>query len=107
MRRVKLGVVAVDSGQLLIMDPGYVDSCWRPGDDSGQYGGGTFEECAQRVLSREGGGQLCFPNGHTGLGVVFASGWGDGTYEVLAHVDDRMERGRITKVEMVLIAEEG
>jgi len=107
MRRVKLGVVAVDSGQLLIMDPGYVDSCWRRGDDSGQYGGGTFEECAQRVLSREGGGQLCFPNGHSGLGVVFASGWGDGTYEVFAHIDDTLERGRITKVEIVLISEEG
>lgn len=107
MRRVKLGVVAVDSGQLLVMDPGYVDSCWRPGDDSGQYGGGTYEECAELVLSREAGGQLCFPNGHSGLCVVSASGWGDGTYEVFALVDDTLERGRITKVEIVLIPQTG
>ena len=107
MRCVKLGVVAVDSGQLLIMDPGYVDNCWRPEDGSGQYGGGTYEECAELVLSREGEGQLCFSDGRPGLGVVFASGWGDGTYEVFAHVDDTMERGRITKVEIVLISQDG
>lgn len=106
MRRVRLGVVAVDSGQLVVMDPGYVDSCWRPGDDSGQYGGGTYEECAELVLSQRQGGQVCFLNGRPGLGVVFASGWGDGTYEVFAHIDDMLEGGRTVKVEIVLIAEE-
>ena len=107
MRRVKLGVVAVDSGQLVVMDPGYVESCWRPGDGSGLFDGGTFEECAELILSPQGGGQLRFPNGHAGLGVVFASGWGDGTYEVFADVDDTLEKGRIIRVEIVLIPQTG
>ncbi|WPA89680.1 hypothetical protein MTATph1_CDS0193 [Moorella phage MTATph1] len=53
------------------------------------------------------GGQVNYPLGHPGLGVVFQSGLGDGVYEVWAYYDDIEGWGeRIVKVEVVLIPEE-
>ncbi len=53
------------------------------------------------------GGQVHYPLGHPGLGVIFQSGLGDGVYEVWAYYDDIEGWGeRIVKVEVILIPEQ-
>lgn len=127
-----LGVVGVDSGQLLVTDPCYIDSEWldEPYQDDRVYKdtqtGATvkwgqdfvrfteplepygkspddlieagrlvqvppppkpesfnysYNGACQATLS-EGYGELVYSKGHTGAGVVFQSGWGDGFYPV-------------------------
>lgn len=162
MRRVKLGIVGVDSGQLIIADPCYIDSEWEKNDEfkdirrykdsilnrEFEYGKdfAHFEvvipECEGKtpnILIQEGrweevevpekiakkgkfsyagccettighpnhGGQLDYKLGHPGAGVVFSSGFGDGTYEVWAIIDDYAEWGeRIKEVRIKLIDED-
>jgi hypothetical protein len=167
----KLGVVGVDSGSLIVMDPSYIESQWNhegtpvgvliwgadyeKGRDilkerhpslkiepSGHGGGvipvesaeeadvvlGIVEQVAHmeklqylcshietdssrdicfRTRSDENlGGQLNYKLGHEGMGVVFSSGFGDGTYEVIAHYADYGALGvRIERVEIVMITE--
>jgi len=94
---VKMGVVGVDSGQLMIMDPCYVDSEWKKDDGSGEYGGGTYEQCCKVTSSKKHGGQLKYELGHDGLGVAFATGLGDGTYEVWARIGKYKDLGERVK----------
>lgn len=111
-----LGWCAVDSGQIMITDPGYV-SYW---DDKAEYGdnvaGGHFSypgACDQTLSSRKGG-QLYFPAGHAGVAVVASSGFGDGMYPVYAtyrneYSDEaclNLIDSRIAKLEIVFIDEE-
>jgi len=97
--RVKIGIVGVDSGQLMIMDP-----CYAIGDS----GFGTQEDYKKACeVSHPVGGQLKYKMGHDGLGVVFSSGFGDGTYDVYATIKDCGTWGkRVTKVEVILIDED-
>jgi Protein of unknown function (DUF4241) len=92
MKKELLGYCAVDSGQLIIVDPCYLRE-WKDGgsEDNSHYG----RACALTV-TQTGGGQMTVA-GIAGDGVVFASGWGDGNYPVLASRD---ADGRIIKVEI-------
>jgi hypothetical protein len=72
-----IGTIGVDTGRLLIIDPAHLHS-----DET---------QTLLRQLTREAGfasgepaRQLHFSRGHAGLGVVLTSGWGDGTYTVMA-----------------------
>jgi hypothetical protein len=111
---VLLGEVAVDSGQLLITDPCYIDGQWKPG--LGQTVRHTDARPRDRFQSeldinqrslyeysyqgaveatRSGKhGSLAFPKGHEGAGVAFATAWGDGMYPVYGELHD----GRIVRV---------
>ena len=104
--RIKLGVVGVDSGQLLISDPCYIDSQWQNEefDEKKVKSNFSYNACCKKTL-KENGGQLNFQLGHPGVGVVFSSGFGDGVYEVYATVKDYGNQGgkRISKVEIILI----
>lgn len=142
---VYMGSVGVDSGQLMVTDPAYVDSEWRAepyeddriyrdthdgsvliwGEDFIRYNdelepyGKTPNEliesgrlvqlppppkpdtfnysyngACQATQSEEGYGELTYNLGHTGAGVAFGSGWGDGFYPVFAEKHD----GRIMRV---------
>jgi hypothetical protein len=166
IRRELLGTVGVDSGQLMVIDPGYIRSEWQEEGDlhSVKFWGQGGEDVA-KILEEEGkevekagshsykiytgsapgskrleehirnlsrqinktvvtwpqtestyeqacdltngpnhGGQLNYRMGHEGLGVVFSSGLGDGTYEVYAIIQDVPGWGeRVTKVEIELI----
>lgn len=174
-RRVRMGEVAVDSGQLMVIDPCYIDSHWRGADKAvplavdfwgrdaeavagrlrGHPAVGSLEQptdifrvtpAADRTLGDvaeairqatrpgelivtarhttssydevcdathmsgvlEGAGQLKFNRGHSGLGLAFHSGLGDGVYPVWATVRDLgFPWGRrITKVEIMLVEDE-
>lgn len=111
-KRIKLGIVGVDSGQLLIVDPAYLDD-WDNKDDN-------FEEPKSHLsygkvskltlysdYHSENQGQLLYERGHAGLGVAFRSGLGDGVYAVFGYLKDVDGWGeRLTKVEIILIEEE-
>jgi len=105
---VKIGEVCVDSGQLMIIDPCYLHD-WKDGEfflDKNNEGIPTeelppekfnhYHEACLATCSKEMCGEVL-----NGLGVVFGSGWGDGTYNVYAW----RECGRIMAV-LVLMQEE-
>ena len=79
---VYLGLCGVDSGQLLICDPCYVDK-------------GIDYEGVCRVVA-EGGGQI---DADYPKGVVFSSGKGDGCYDVVGKLDDS---GTLVEVRILL-----
>ena len=97
-RIVHLGMVAVDSGNLMIVDPCYV------------VGGYDWFDFIDRHL------QSAVDNEHQGgefeaagfaNGVLFKSGLGDGWYQVRAFIADIPGWGsRIKKVEIILIEDE-
>lgn len=105
MKRMKtrvLGHVSVDSGQVLIVDPCYLKD-WQHGEmghcePNTDGPGWTFEdepknhydECAHATLSAERGGAVLDE-----LAVASSTGYGDGTYAVLAEVN---REGRIVRL---------
>jgi len=103
--KIKLGVVGVDSGQLLITDPCYIDSEWEEEEFSNKKPKNfSYNACCKKTLAEKINGQLNYKLGHAGVGVVFSSGLGDGVYDVIATVKDCGQFGkRISKVEIILI----
>lgn len=102
----QIGFVAVDSGQLLITDPGYVNGWGEEGFGEAPAGHYSYGGACETTLSADSAGQLNFPAGHGGMGVVSSTGFGDGLYPVYAtYVDD--EDGswgrRIARLEIVFI----
>jgi len=83
---VKIGGFGVDSGQVIIMDPCYIDGHWKKDGKTGMYGGGTYEDCCNLILSKKKYGELKYASGHKGLGVVSTTGFGDGYYPVYATI---------------------
>jgi len=102
-RKARLGAAAVDSGQLIVMDPSYAVSSIVQRNPEAFY---------DRVMDVTGdmsahGGQLKFAHGGDGLAVAFRSGLGDGLYEVWAYYVDAGAWGeRIAKVEIIFLAED-
>ena len=92
--RKKIGVVGVDAGILCIHDPCYIKH------DGEQKELNDYETLIKNLGQHR---QLNYDVGHAGLGVVFQSGYGDGTYPVFATFN---EEGRIMKVEVVMIEDE-
>ena len=98
-----IGEVAVDSGQLMVTDPCYVDADWRrePFSVAGKVESTedtlfnySYDGACRATLNGEGHGQLAFELGHAGAGVAFSTAWGDGMYPVYAEKHD----GRIVRV---------
>ena len=80
---IPIGKVGVDTGRLLIIDPAHLDS-----DETQTL---VQQLDIEAFLENDGPArQLHFSRGHAGLGIVLMSGWGDGTYTVMADtfVDD-------------------
>jgi hypothetical protein len=84
-----IGHCAVDSGQILLIDPCYVYNDNFKGLDSDPTGG-DYDECC-RITLRDGAGQT------SNLGVVTSTAWGDGSYPVYAD----MSGGRVMSVTIV------
>ena len=94
--KVKLGEIGVDSGQVMVCDPCYLDE-WKANEFMGgdkdtarthefSYDGACRETCN----APEGGGQL-----GDALAVVASSGYGDGTYPVYAEYN---REGRLIRL---------
>jgi hypothetical protein len=94
IRRVKIGVVGVDSGQLIVCDPCYLKDQKSLTDYEGI--------CA---LPNSKFKQLLYNLGHPGAGVAFDTGIGDGIYEVWAEIGDAGDGWgeRIRKVEIIFL----
>jgi hypothetical protein len=103
-----VGVVHVDSGAVIVTDPGRVDDfkqdqdlgvdlnelSVRPPRPSGyaySVGGAWEGRC-----NTQGAGQLVDGNGRPGAGVVAESGFGDGEYPVFVEYDK--ETGRVARL---------
>lgn len=94
MAKELLGYCAVDSGQLIVVDPCYLKE-WNHGKNDeldNHYG----LACLATSLKAQGGEILV--SGMAGTGVAFSSGWGDGSYPVYAHYD---RDGRVSKIEIL------
>lgn len=100
MKKVKIGTAGVDSGQLMVSDPCYVkdfisnevDFDNKKNDNSYSYNGA----CHQTLNNETQGGEL-----GNGLGVVFSTGIGDGSYPVYAYLGEIDGFGeRVLKVEI-------
>jgi len=96
MRRINLGNITVDSGQIVIVDPCYLDDNWvESKEGKGEYGDGTYEECCKLSDSEKMGGELII-SPPAGKGVVSETGLGDGVYPVEAIIkDERIAELRI------------
>ena len=98
-----IGEVGVDSGQLMITDPCYIDQEWRQEpyalvrnlehNDDASYNY-SYNGACNATLNGGGHGQLAYVKGHAGAGVAFQTAWGDGGYPVYAEKHD----GRIVRV---------
>lgn len=92
----KIGVVGVDSGQILITDPCYIGSQWKDSDfDAGKKGEYSYGGACKATMSDKGAGQLNYELGHAGAGVAACSGYGDGCYPVYAQYNGE---GRIARI---------
>lgn len=87
MKRVLLGKVSVDSGTMMIIDPCHY--VFNP----------TIEAAFAKKHKENHGGQIS--RNRKPFAVSFQSGWGDGLYNVYAHINT--EINRIVKVEIILI----
>jgi hypothetical protein len=99
--RTKVGTVGVDSGQLLIIDPCYIDAAWnfKP-KKKGAMHSASYEEVMDATLSKEQCGPvITYPNCVTALGFAFNTYWGDGSYDVW---ETRGPNDELLKMEIVL-----
>lgn len=103
-----IGYCAVDSGQLMITDPSYVGYF----DQTAEFGSSvpeghfSYAGACNRTLASGYNGQMNFPAGHEGVGVVVRTGFGDGYYPVYATIADCGEWGeRVAKIEIVFVDE--
>ena len=110
---VLIGYVAVDSGQLMLCDPCYLNEWqnneeWaRESADEDRLYPFSYNGCCGATMGDYQYGQLKFNGGNAGAGVTFASGFGDGFYPVYAKfTEDEFWGRRISEVRVVMIQEE-
>jgi hypothetical protein len=108
-QKILLGIVGVDSGQLVIHDP-----CYERNQEGLKYDNmmeARLDTCPKGMPRSHNNAkrytQLNYQKGHEGLGVVFNSGMGDGTYEVWGTVRNCGPWGpRVTKVEVIMVEDD-
>jgi hypothetical protein len=100
-----LGFFGVDSGQVMIGDPGYL-TYWKENEigDEG-YGHYSWAGACATTLTSEFGGTLRNKIGAE-LAVVSNTGIGDGVYPVVAHISDEAGWGeRVERLEIIFLTE--
>src|SRR3990167_9812136 len=80
MKRKLLGYCAVDSGQILLVDPCYLSE-WVDGEYEGDN---HYAIACHTTMGKDQGGEMLISS-IAGRGVVASSGLGDGNYPVYAH----------------------
>jgi hypothetical protein len=114
-KRTLLGVIGVDSGQMMLCDPCYVSSWTDSEYDSDKQDGMRENErfdfsyngaCAATYHEEFKGGILQNNIG-ANLAAVCSAGFGDGVYEVWVTVGDYGEWGkRVSKMEIIFLEED-
>ncbi len=92
MKKEKIGNCCVDSGQLMVCDPCYIEQEWGEEEKSTF----NYQGASDVTLPKKSHGSMKFRMGHEGAGVAFAT-YGDGTYPVYA------ERGANGLIKRVII----
>jgi hypothetical protein len=103
----EIGRVSVDSGQLMLTDPCYIDSRWKRDTGCPEHWGlfsatpneFSYHGACCQTMSELAGGQMEI-NGMLGSAVSVRTGWGDGLYPVFATYG---EDGRVAEVTVVFI----
>ena len=92
--------------QLMITDPSYVGYF----DQTAEFGSPvpeghfSYAGACNRTLANGYNGQMNFPAGHEGVGVVTRTGLGDGYYPVYATIADIDGWGeRVVKIEILFV----
>lgn len=97
VNKVLIGQVGVDSGQLMICDPCYIDSQWIPeeesSDDKRAKNEFSYNGCCETNGNNEN--QLNYKMGHVGAGITFSNFGGDGMYNVYAVMDNNRNIKRV------------
>lgn len=102
-----IGYVAVDSGQIIITDPGSIGGWGSEGFGEAPAGHFSYGGACETTLGKDQAGQLNYPAGHAGVAVVSSTGLGDGFYPVYAHYwEDESWGKRISRLEIVFIEDE-
>jgi hypothetical protein len=110
----KIGVIGVDAGLCYIGDPCYfIKNKEFPGEETEfeQQGLDDWPKfvsfCYDNTKSTEPvKQQFNYLMGHAGLGVCVSSGFGDGSYDVLANIEDMgIDGKRIKAIKIVFIPE--
>ena len=102
-KKALIGELGVDSGQLVVCDPCYIDGEWKNEKDFNPENpkhNFSYNACCQATIAKERAGQLYYKLGRAGIGVAFSTGYGDGTYPVYATYN---KEGRISKIEIRFI----
>ena len=98
----KIGEVGVDSGQLVVCDPCYIDDEWKREDFTPKRkpkSNFSYNRCCHITLENRQAGELKTKKGRSGLAVTFNTGLGDGLYDVMAEYSKDDDFGlRIKKV---------
>jgi hypothetical protein len=95
MKKITIGHIAVDSGQVLIVDPCYLSE-WKDGEyKEGNLDNHYSQAC--NISYKDGYGEIVV-SGTGGVGIVSKTYCGDGVYPVIAHVDTD---GGIKKLEVI------
>ena len=98
-----IGYIGVDSGQMMLCDPCYIDSMWEKKDtkdfsDLSEFEGKfSYLGAAQATLSENQVGFL-----DKGAGAVCSTGWGDGSYPVYV----TFEGNRVSEMRIVFMGAE-
>jgi len=96
-----IGYVGVDSGQMMLVDPCYIDSSWEKSEIVGSFpdhkGEFNYNGACNASLSEDMAGII----GHE-LGIVCSTGWGDGCYPVYV----TYEGNRVSEMRIVFMADE-
>jgi len=95
LKFVKSGEVCVDSGQILLIDPCYIDESFPKGVGVGEHDL-TYKGVCRVTLRDSGCGQVA------GLGFATSSGYGDGVYPVYV----ARREGRIVSIRIDFMTEE-
>ena len=105
-RKETIGYCGVDSGQIMITDPSYVNYFDLTAEFGSPVPDGHFSYAGacERTLGKGYNGQLNYPAGHAGVGVVSRTGLGDGYYPVVATIADLGDWGeRVVKLEIEFV----
>ncbi len=95
MKKINIGNVAVDSGQVVIVDPCYLSN-WKDGEYEKNSNENHYSEACNITL-KDGYGEMIV-SGIAGTGVVSSTYDGDGVYPVYAYVK---EGGGVAQLEII------